>query len=178
MLVEVKNNKKVLLRKLSSSDFDKLFIYLENLSVETKKLFGPHSFDKHQINEFYKDSSHLGYIAEDFETADFVAYSIIKIGYLEHDRIRLESYGLELNNKTDCTFAPSVADQWQSFGIGNALLQFILPDLKNMQIKRIILWGGVQISNDKAVSYYKRNMFEIKGQFYYNGENYDMACKV
>jgi diamine N-acetyltransferase len=178
MIIEIKNHKQVRLRKLIFSDFDKLLNYLEHLTSETKSRFGPHPFDKNSIVEFYKNPSHIGYVVEDTETTDLVAYSIVKIGYLEHDSMRLQSYGLALDNKTDCTFAPSVADQWQSSGLGNALFQFILTDLKNMQVKRIILWGGVQMNNDKAVNYYKRNGFEIKGQFYYNGENYDMTFQV
>ena len=31
---------------------------------------------------------------------------------------------------------------------------FILDDLKANGIKRVILWGGVQADNDKAVNFY------------------------
>lgn len=83
-----------------------------------------------------------------------------------------------LSNTSDCTFAPSVADAWQSCGVGNSLFQFILSSLKATEVKRIILWGGVQIDNEKAVNYYKKNAFKTLGQFYYNGENYDMVLDV
>jgi diamine N-acetyltransferase len=120
----------------------------------------------------------LGYVAVDAETGEIIAYSIIKRGYIENDGKRLQSYGITLNNKTDCTFAPSVADAWQTCGIGNALFHFILSDLKTMKIKRIILWGGVQADNTKALNYYKKNGFSIAGQFYHNGENYDMIVEI
>lgn len=107
-----------------------------------------------------------------------IAYSVLKAGYLEHDRQRLESYGLQLSHTSDCTFAPSVADSWQGMGIGNGLLRFIIPDLKAMGISRIILWGGVQMDNEQAVTYYVRNGFKILGRFSYNGENYDMALEI
>lgn len=174
MQIEAKNNRKVFLRRLNSNDFDKLFDYLQNLSPETKKRFGPHKFDKQSIIDFYDLNTNLGYVAHTVDTKEIIGYSIIKIGYLEHDTIRLQSYGMLLNNKTDCTFAPSVADSWQSCGIGNNLFRFILSDLTTTEIERIILWGGVQMDNERAVNYYKKNGFKTLGQFAYNGENYDM----
>jgi len=179
MIIQTKNNRQVLLRRLISDDFDKLFDYLQRLSPETKKRFGPHMFDKESIIDFYENSNkHSGYIAQDTETLEIIAYSIIKVGYLESDSFRLRSYGLTPDNKTDCTFAPSVADLWQSLGVGNSLFSFILSDLKANEIKRIILWGGVQCDNYKAVNYYLKNGFSTLGQFEYNGQNYDMILEI
>jgi diamine N-acetyltransferase len=178
MQIETKNNRQVFLRRLNSNDLDSLFDYLQNLSTETKRRFGPHKFDRQSIIDFYDLDTNLGYVAHTVEAKEIIAYSIIKIGYLEHDRNRLESYGMTLDNKTDCTFAPSVADLWQSCGVGNNLFHFILADLTTMEIERIILWGGVQIDNEKAVNYYKKNGFKTIGQFAYNGENYDMIHNI
>lgn len=179
MLVTTKNNRQVFLRKLNSNDIDKLFDYLQHLRLETKKRFEPHSFDKQSIVQFHQNSGiNLGYIALDIETTEIIAYSVIKIGYLEHDGIRLQSYGITPNKTTDCTFAPSVADLWQGYGIGNCLFNFILADLKLLNIKRIILWGGVQTDNDIAVNFYKKTGFTTSGQFYHNGENYDMFFDI
>ena len=178
MTIKAKNGRHVVLRKLNSADFDSLFSYLENLSIETKKRFGPHQFDRQSIVDFYQNKNHLGYIAQDTVTLNIVAYSIIKTGYLEHDNFRLQSYGWILDNKTDFTFAPSVTDSWQSCGIGNALFHFILSDLKPFEVKNIILWGGVQADNIKAVNFYKKNGFHILGEFQYNGQNYDMALQI
>jgi len=107
-----------------------------------------------------------------------VAFSIIKRGYLEHDGYRLQSYGFVPDAITDCTFAPSVADHWQSLGVGNSLFHFLLADLKASGIKRIILWGGVQSDNQKAVNYYLKNGFIKLGQFEHNGLNDDMILEV
>jgi ribosomal protein S18 acetylase RimI-like enzyme len=178
-MVLLKNNKNILLRRLNSNDFDKLSEYLQNLSTETKKRFGPHLFDRETIINLYTNSNSANsYIAIDQEAQNIIAYSIIKIGYLEHDNVRLRSYGLVPDNNTDCTFAPSVADAWQGRGIGNALLNFILDDLITFKIKRIILWGGVQTKNYKAVNFYIKNGFKILGKFEYIGENYDMIKEI
>jgi diamine N-acetyltransferase len=179
MLVQTKNNKQVLLRRINETDLDNLFTYLQLLSDVTKNRFGPHQFNKQTIAELFSNNNHWGFIAVDVSSNRIVAYAIVKLGYLEHDSHRLESYGLQLNHETDCTFAPSVADDWQSSGLGNQLFQFILSELKaKTNVKRIILWGGVQTSNQKAVNYYQRNGFKILGTFHYNVENYDMILDL
>ena len=179
MIIKTKNNQRVLLRRLLTGDIDKLCVYLSHLGSETVKRFGPHKFDKESVIEIYKYSDeYVGYIVQDIETSEIIAYSVIKTGYLEHDGIRLQSYGLTPDNKTDCTFAPSVADHWQSQGVGNSLFNFMLADLKARGIKRIILWGGVQSDNQKAVNFYLKNGFKIIGHFEHNGPNEDMILEV
>jgi diamine N-acetyltransferase len=178
MIIMPKNKQPVLLRRLTSNDLDGLCRYLHALSPETKNRFGPHQFDEKLVAEFYADGNVIGYIAIDRATITIVAYAVIKPGYLEHDKDRLQSYGLQLNDKTDCTFAPSVADDWQGLGIGNSLFHFILSDLKTTSINRIILWGGVQADNDTAMHYYKRNGFVTLGQFFHNGNNYDIVYDI
>lgn len=175
MTVITKNKKQLLLRKLGQSDQDNLFRYLQNLSLNTKNRFGPHPFERDAIREFYACPAHHGYIAVDPETSEIIAYSIIKQGFLEHDHSRLSSYGLVPDHLTDCTYAPSVADAWQSSGTGTLLFRFILDDLKTTDVRRIILWGGVQADNEKAVNFYKKHGFKTLGHFFHNGGNYDMA---
>jgi len=179
MIIKAKNNRQVLLRKLTLDDIDKVSGYLQHLGPDTIKRYGPHGFDKQSIRDLYQNpDEYTGYIAQDTETSEIVAYSVIKTGYLEHDGFRLQSYGLTPNNETDCTFAPSVTDEWQSLGVGNSLFHFMLVDLKSKGTKRIILWGGVQSDNQKAVSYYLKNGFKTKGQFEHNGQNYDMILEI
>ncbi|MDO9255833.1 MAG: GNAT family N-acetyltransferase [Bacteroidales bacterium] len=179
MIIQSKNNRQVLLQRLTADDIDKLTGYFQKLGTETLKRYGPHGFDKQSLSELYKNAgNHAAFIAEDTETSEIIAYSVILSGYLEHDSFRLQSYGLTLNHVTDCTFAPSVADEWQSQGIGNSLFHFMLADLKLNGIKRIILWGGVQSDNQKAVNYYLKNGFRILGEFEYYGLNYDMILEI
>jgi len=179
MIFEAKNKSQVCLRRLHFNDHDNLFDYLQGLSDLTKSRFGPHGFDRQSIIDIYqKTTEYLGYIAEDILTKKIVAYSILKIGYLPHDRFRLESYGLSPNQQTDCTFAPSVADLWQGCGIGNALFQLILSDLQPKGIKRMFLWGGVQSNNEKAINFYLKIGFKRLGQFEYNGLNDDMILDM
>lgn len=178
MKFTAKNNREIILRKLHHGDYDALVAYLHKLTPETIRRFGPHAFDKETITQLYANGLYTGYIAHDVETSSIVAYCIIKAGFLEHDSSRLQSYGLMLNKNTDSTFAPSVADEWQSQGIGNALFNEMITDLKNKGIKRIILWGGVQSDNCKAINFYLKNGFVNLGEFEYNGRNIDMAAEL
>jgi diamine N-acetyltransferase len=178
MIQKTKNNRPFIIRQSGADDYDNLFDYLNKLSPDTLKRFGPHPFDKNSIIDFYRNADHLGYIAQDAGTYEIIGYSIIKIGYLEHDYLRLHSYGLTPDHRSDCTFAPSVSDSWQGLGVGYSLFNFILSELQAMQINRIILWGGVQCTNGKAVSFYTRNGFQTLGQFEYNGWNWDMILDI
>jgi GNAT superfamily N-acetyltransferase len=173
-----RNGKELRLRRFTSADQERLCAYLDGLGSVTKKRFGPHAFEHNAIAEFYTDLTNQGYLAIDRATTEIIAYAIIRLGYLQHDCVRLQAYGLTLDQKTDCTFAPSVADAWQSAGIGQALLQYILSDLQQSQKQRLILWGGVQSDNHKAVNFYLKNGFKILGCFQYNGDNYDMMLSL
>jgi GNAT superfamily N-acetyltransferase len=167
------------LRRLSPEDFGILYDYLQNLSAESKKRFGPHSFERQAIADFYQHSEeHLGYVAIDNTTHEIIAYAILKIGFFEHDRFRLEGCGLKLDSRTDCNYAPSVADAWQGCGLGNAMFQQIKSDLSAKGIRRMILWGGVQSDNEKAIRFYRKNGFQTLGTFAYHGWNEDMILDI
>jgi diamine N-acetyltransferase len=178
MIYTAKNNKNVLLRKLQKTDIAKLHTYLQGLSYDTTRRYGPHPFDLESVKSFYKNADHWGFVAENTENGEIVAYAIIKKGYITEDYARYASRGINLNQQTDCTYAPSVADAWQNCGTGNALYHFILSDIKEQGFKRIILWGGVQACNEKAVNFYRKNGFIFKGEFFHNVNNYDMIREI
>lgn len=161
---------------LQSSDLPLLLDYLQQLSPATRKRFGPHPFDEAAILRFYADPFNVwGFLAKSAETGAIVAYAPVKRGYLEHDRPRLEAYGLSLNQHTDCTFAPSVADAWQGQRLGGQLFDFIQTGLQVRGIRRVILWGGVQASNAPALRFYEKMGFRVLGAFEYEGKNWDMV---
>lgn len=167
------------MRRLDSGDLEKLLDFLHHLSADTQKRFGPHSFDRQSVIDFYDNpQKHWAVVAEDLESGAIVAYFVIKTGYLEHDSARLMSYGLTLDAQTDCTFAPAVADDWQSLGLGNRLWGFSLTELKRRGLRRVILWGGVQSDNERAVNFYRKNGFRWLGRFEYNGWNDDMILTI
>lgn len=178
MIIIAKNGKPIYLRRLNYNDLGNLQKYLQELSTETRKRFGPHGYDPDSFNSFYTNHLNIGYIAHEPGNKEIIGYSIIRMGFLEHDATRLQSYGLTLNHETDCTYAPSVADHWQSLGVGNGLFNYILSELHLTPVKRIILWGGVQSSNETAINFYRKKGFRILGTFDHNGQNVDMVMDI
>lgn len=169
----------IVCRKLKPEDIDALVNYLSHLSAETKNRFGPHAYDKEAVLNFYKDNADVtGYIAETKSPQTIIAYSLIKNGLLWHDHDRIKNYGFDINADECCTFAPSVADEWQGRGVGKMLFNFILADIKEKRIKKMILWGGVQANNERAVNFYLKKGFKTLGSFEYNGSNYDMMMEI
>lgn len=168
----------IIVRKLVSSDFDTLLFYLHHLSSETKSRFGPHAFDAGSVIEFYHHPDVTGFVATDTDTQAIIAYAIIKKGLLHFERERLLNYQYPGIDNNCCTYAPSVADEWQGKGIGKLMFSHILNDCRQRSVNKIILWGGVQSTNDKALQFYKKLGFISLGQFEYNGQNQDMLLKI
>lgn len=176
---KAKDGTQILLRKFTISEANNLSIYLNHLSPESKHRFGPHPYDVDSIYTLFNQSdSYVGYIAQEKTQEKIVSYSLIKHGYLEHDKFRLESYGLELDKDSDCTFAPSVSDEYQNKGIGKLMFDYIVGDLQAINKKRIILWGGVQATNESAFAFYVKLGFTVLGKFEHNGYNYDMLFDI
>lgn len=170
-----KSNFEIEFRILLVADFENLATYLQNFSTETKSRFGPHLFDLESVKNFYSDENqNIGIIGINKLNSKIVAYSILKKGFINEDSKRYLNYNLPLHENLDCTYAPSVADDWQSQGVGDCMFIYILKILKATDYKRIVLWGGVQFTNQKAINYYQKNGFEVYGQFNNGIENLDM----
>lgn len=175
MIVFTKDGRKAELMKFKQVYTDPLLGYLVNLSVESKSRFGPHPFTLDGINEVLGSSQEvLGYIATEAGTDRIIAYSLIKTGYLDTDGNRYSGYGLHLTHSDVCTYAPSVADQWQGSGLGSSMFEFILNDIRQSGFRTMILWGGVQASNSRALAFYQQRGFMVAGEFEHKGMNLDM----
>jgi len=169
------NNIPIAIQPLKPDMFEALVTYYSCLSAETKNRFAPHAFTMEALeNLFVKNNIYTAFIGSNMQDNSIIAYTIIKIGYLPDERERLNQWGLKVDIETDATLAPSVSDIWQSVGIGQLLFNYTINHLQNTSISRLLLWGGVQCLNEKAVKFYLKNNFKIAGEFDYNGCNYDM----
>lgn len=172
--VTTRDHRQAHIRPLTFNDFDRLTHYLQRLSPESKRRFGPHPFDRDSVEAYHRLHPDVtGFIAL-HEEVEVVAYALIKQGLIAEDIPRLTGYGLRPDAQTDCTYAPSVADEWQSCGLGTLLFELIREDCRQKGFQRIILWGGVQSTNTKAVNYYNKLGFIHLGTFEHNGPNDDM----
>jgi diamine N-acetyltransferase len=171
------NNAIITIRHLQKSDEERLFNYFSQLSAESKSRFGPHLFDRKAVSSICNEPSSniTRYIALNGHQ-EIIAYMLIKKGMNEGEQYRMEQSNFAFEEALFCTFAPSVADAWQSGGLGSAMYEVIENDIRsNTPFQFIILWGGVQATNEKAIRYYEKHGFNRTGSFWYDGkDNYDM----
>jgi diamine N-acetyltransferase len=121
----------------------------------------------------------LRYIAVDETTNDIIAYMLFKQGMLYWDEKRYTERGQHFNYSTTVTYAPSVADDFQNTGLGSRMYQQIENELKRKGIQHIVLWGGVQSGNERAVSFYKKFGYQVMGSFWFEEkDNLDMMKQL
>ena len=59
------------------------------------------------------------------------------------------------------------------------MLNIIETDLQTKGVRTIILWGGVQASNLKAVKFYKKNGYQFIASFWHDDkDNHDMIKEL
>jgi len=179
--ITLKNNKTVLVRKLEGGDKECLYNYLQLLSGESRSRFGPHPFDWPAVMAIFDqpDNTITRYIAVSEHETILVAYMLIKQGMTEADQQRYAQRKQFFDKDKTCTFAPSVADGWQSTGLGTAMSTCIEKELQERGINKIILWGGLQASNLKAVNFYKKRGYQFIASFWHDEkDNYDMIKEL
>lgn len=166
---------------LARTDNFLLLEYLQSLSTESRSRFGPHAFDAETVNAICNNlpGDTNRYIAIDTASGKIVAYMLIKQGMIEWDQQRYATRKQYYEDATTVTFAPSVADEWQSSGLGTAMNSVIEATLQKRKIKYIILWGGVQAGNEKAVRFYAKLGYRQLASFWHDGKNnYDMVKEL
>ena len=181
MKVQLRGGRTAAIRLLEESDKMSLYNYLQNLSTESRSRFGPHPFDQQTINSICEqpDKDIQRYIAVDESTSVIEAYMLIQLGMIEADQQRYAQRNQFFSHDTTVTYAPSVADDWQSAGLGTAMVNIIETELKNRGIHHIVLWGGVQATNLKAINFYKKNGYQFVASFWYDDkDNHDMIKEL
>ncbi len=175
----------VLFRPVLRGDATILGDYFLSLSDQTKRRYGPHRFDRETAEELVAttDPAHtLRMIATvpKGETEQVIAYFLLILGIREDDAARYEKLSIPLRTDTDCTLAPSVADSYQSKGLGSVLMKHLKLVARRLGRSRMVLWGGTQATNDRAIHYYHKHGFHTVGEFQEppGNNNYDMIMDL
>ena len=178
----------VVLRLLAENDVAALADYFEGLSERTRSFYAPHPFDRSTAEAICRElstpdgSCPLRLVA----VADgaIVGYFILIMGLNESDRKRRYT---DLDPETACTLAPSIADAWQNRGLGSNLMSYAGNCAHSMGRTIMVLSGGVQERNARAVHFYTKAGFRKVGEFAtsvtHDGEttsinNFDMMLRL
>jgi GNAT superfamily N-acetyltransferase len=175
----------VTLRSLIAGDVRILGDYFLGLSAETRRRYGPHPFDRATAERLCASIDPaqtlrlIGTVPWD-GAERIIGYFILILGIREDDAARYAKLGIVLNADTDCTLAPSVADDYQSQGLGSLMMRHLLDVARLLGRKRMVLWGGTQATNFRAIHFYHKYGFRTVGEFEEppGFNNYDMILDL
>lgn len=164
------NGEPVKLRVATRDDARILGRYFLSLSDDTKRRYGPHPFDQATADTLCAETDYdhtLRILMTKGTGADeqVIAYFILVLGVWDADRERYSKLNRPLDVTTDCTLAPSLADAYQSQGIGNIVMQHVIEIARRLGKTRMVLWGGVQATNERAKKFYTKHGFKHVGDF-------------
>ncbi|HEX2915582.1 MAG TPA: GNAT family N-acetyltransferase [Chloroflexia bacterium] len=173
----------VRLRFLQKEDAESLGEYLRSLSAESKGRFGPHAFDQATVAQICNNLNPLESLRvialTDNATPKVIGYMILVMGVSEAEKVRYNQLGLSLNSQTDATFAPSIADDYQNKKLGSAMMVYLVEVAQQIGLKHLVLMGGTQATNPRAIHFYEKFGFKKVGEFEYNNlNNYDMILTL
>ena len=181
----LRSGEEVLLRPLRKDDAPMLGAYFLGLSVATTRVYGPHQFDQQTADRLCAeldsaDTLRMLGIVERGSQQRIIAYFIVHFGIYESDAKRYRDRNMLLSSTSDCELAPSVADGDQNTGVGSLVMEHLMPLLRRVGRKRLVLVGGVRAENLRAIHFYEKFGFEKVGAFKTRGntDNFDMIVSL
>ncbi|NLG27355.1 MAG: GNAT family N-acetyltransferase [Chloroflexi bacterium] len=181
--VTLRDGRTALVRLLRPDDAAALTRLFEGLSAITRGYYGPHPFDRATAERLCAESGDVSrtarYVAvldEGQLEAQIIGYMILTREIHPDDQQR---HGGALDLAHCASFAPCLADEFQSQGIGTQMAQWVLAQGHAMGLSEVILMGGVQARNVRAHRMYCRLGFRKVGEFWTHGAldllNYSMV---
>ncbi|MFH1086031.1 MAG: GNAT family N-acetyltransferase [Chloroflexota bacterium] len=171
-------------RPLRADDAERLADYFTRFSEGSRRYYGPHAFDRVTAERLCANlgpDDGIRFVATlgEGDAEQIIAYMILtpKIG--DGDRQR---YGDALDDGRCACLAPSVADAFQSQGLGTQMGQHVLASARRLGLRQVILMGGVVAKNERARRLYERLGFRRVREFTTHGQetllNYDMVIDL
>ena len=75
-------------------------------------------------------------------------------------------------------FVATVTDGYQAAGVGSAVMGHLVPWLRGLGRRRLVLLGGVQQRNGRAIAFYRKWGFRIVGDFETRAACHDMIATL
>lgn len=177
------SGEEIVLRLLRPDDWELLSRYFTTLSEATRQLYAPHPFDVDTARQLCAEIDYarvMRFIAlsDRDGTTRIIAYFIVWPGSNDSEERRYAERGTPLDSATTCTLAPSVADDYQSQGVGSSLMPDILEIMRQLGKRQMVLAGGTRAVNHRAIRFYEKTGFRKVGDFAGNGGNHDMLLEL
>jgi len=178
--VRLRSGEEILLRPLQGDDAAALGDYFLGLLEATRRLYSPHPFDRETAEKLCTeiDPNRALTMIATRNTGEVIGYFIIAWGAREGEMKRYAGYGIALDLATTCSLAPSVADAYQNQGLGSLMMQHVASVVRRMGLERMILSGGTQCGNVRAIHFYEKHGFVKVGQFGTEVANQDMVLDL
>ena len=103
-----------------------------------------------------------------------VGYFILEFELSPYEKSRYQSQGIELTQGLDVLFAPSIADDFQNCGLASLVMPEIISQTRRKGIRSLVLMGGTQATNARAIAFYEKFGFKKYGGYQTEGFNHDM----
>ena len=177
------SGERIVFRPLKQGDAALLAGYFRALSADTRKRFAPHAFTKEQAEIIcakidYGKVIQLFGLTDNVQQPQILAYFILRLDLNDDDDKRYRARGMNLDRMSVCSIAPSVVDDYQGRGLGAVLMARSLALARRLDRRQIILQGGVQAENSRAIRFYEKCGFHMVGSFSTTVENYDMIVDL
>ena len=182
--LQLRDGEKASIRPLREDDTDPLSAFFVGLSAETRRVYGPHPFDREtagRLTSSIDDADTLrfvGVLRDGSPSARIIGYMILTRSIDDND---LKRYGARIKRDLCASFAPSVADQYQNQGFGTQMASHVLECARANGLQQVILMGGVRADNPRAQRLYSKLGFERTGEFWIESAkvmNYDMMLEL
>jgi diamine N-acetyltransferase len=157
-------------RPLEPQDAPMLGQYFLSLSEATTSLYGPHPFDQATADSLcatinYADTIRMIATIPAASQEQVIAYFILQLSVSEGELQRYAEAGVTIDAQVDCLIAPSVADAYQSQGLGTPLMLYMFQVARRLGRKHMVLMGGVFAHNARAYHYYQKVGFKYVDTF-------------
>lgn len=154
------------LRPLEASDLQELRDFLLGLGPITRHFYDVTDPADHaaEMCEAIDRFDKLRLVLTEGRTT-IVGLIELSFGLPPGDHIRFAAYDLELRPGLDVRWGICLAEALQGRGVAQALWPHVVTVAKSFGCTRVLLWGGVYASNERARTFYGRIGFTEVGRF-------------
>jgi diamine N-acetyltransferase len=166
----------IILRDLQNHDTAALASYFAGLGTESKQRFGPHPLTEAGAAAVCSgQGTGQKTVRLVLEThVQIIGYFILEPQMSEHEARRYLVFDIALESDRDYLFAPSISDQYQNQGLASLAMPDIIAEAKALGARSLVLMGGTQASNGRAIAFYEKFGFERFGGYQTEVFNHDM----